>query len=166
VNGVLFIISIGSFLWILIESTVYRNNLLVGLQEPLSSNKCPPLINQDCRWAQWVPGAYLQTGWLQFSLTHNLRGYSNALRVCPIWDGGVQDHSFLFSKSEAKQAAVAHHHFVAREYCVFLFVSFQIMREHAMLKDRFISRVACVLVFNNLMVVVSFMRRIPVTSMN
>ena len=81
-------------------------------------------MNEVGRWVQWVPGAYPQPRDCRFELTHSLRVSSNDLRVCPIRDGGVQNHSFLFRDSEGKRAAVAHRRFVAWEYCVFLLVSF------------------------------------------
>ena len=82
---------------------------------------------------------------------------SNALRVYPIRDGGVQKHILLFSENQDKRAVVAHCHFVAWKYCIFFLVSFSITptRMHAMLKDRFVSRVGCILVLTNMMSIVS-----------
>ena len=81
---------------------------------------------------------------------------SNALRVCPIWDGGVQKYNLLIGENQDKRAVVAYHHFVTWEYCVFFLVSFCITltRMHAMLNYHFVSRVGCILVLTNMMVIV------------
>ena len=86
--------------------------------------------------------------------------FSNAFRIFSIRIGAVQNHSFLFCQNPAKRAAVARRHFVAWEYHVFLRVSSfhqTYCRADAMVRI-FLPRVGCVLVFNNLMVVVSLPR--------
>ena len=155
VNGVLFVTSIGIFFWIMIKNTLHRSPIKPDPQQVLK-NTCPPLP-EGSRWALWAPGASLQPVILQFYLTHKLRIFrSDALRVCPIRDGGAQNHILLFGKNQAKRAAVTHRHFVAWKYHIFLRVSSLYDADHAYgkLKIRFISRVACVLVLNNLMVAV------------
>jgi hypothetical protein len=49
VNGVLFIISIGIFLFILIDNTLH-------VPENTPGDGCPTV--KGGRWAQWLPGAY------------------------------------------------------------------------------------------------------------
>ena len=79
---------------------------------------------------------------------------SNTFRICSIRFGGIQNHYLLFRQNYVKRAEVTHYHFIAWEYCVFLRVSFYIILLYEMSKV-LLPRVACVLVFNNLMVIVS-----------
>ena len=50
-NGVLFVISIGMFLWITVKNTLQA----IGRQP--SNSRCGSLKG-DTRWAQWLPGAF------------------------------------------------------------------------------------------------------------
>ena len=169
-NGILFVISIGVFLWILIDNVLHPHPHGPPENIPISStipDNPPPLPKKSCpstsggpRWAQWVPRAYQQTN--PFICNSNLTlciCLSNALWVYPIRDGSVQNRSFLIGENEAKRAMVAHRHFIAWKYRIFLRVRF-----YTMLTDGwtwlwnsffFLTRVGCVLVFNNLMVFVS-----------
>jgi len=52
-NGILFIISIGLFLWVMIVNAIHRHSLIAGLVAlPLIG--CP-VVNGGSRWALWVP---------------------------------------------------------------------------------------------------------------
>jgi hypothetical protein len=50
VNGILFVISIGTFLFILIDNTL-------DVTENTPGGACPTFKGGG-RWAQWLPGAY------------------------------------------------------------------------------------------------------------
>ena len=83
VNGVLFIISIGVFLWILIANVLHPHPHVPLGNIPLSSaipDNLPPPPKDTCpsttggpRWAQWVPRAYQQTKHLSTILLNPLR---------------------------------------------------------------------------------------------
>lgn len=126
VNGVLFIISIGIFLWIMIDNALRAHPPPLPQKMPHHPPTPgnipgpPPSLNRGCinvksggnRWAHWLPGVSQTTGYDTWS-KHDLRCFrSNVLRVCAIRDGGVQSCSLLFRKNQAKWAAVAYRHFV------------------------------------------------------
>ena len=55
-NGILFLGSIGSFLWIMVHNYVRRRAMIAGVMHlPLPG--CPS-INGGIQWAQWVPGTF------------------------------------------------------------------------------------------------------------
>jgi hypothetical protein len=57
VNGTLFVISIGFFLWIKVE------NALHAIGHRPRRGIC---ATRDTRWAQWVPGTFSAIWYLQF----------------------------------------------------------------------------------------------------
>ena len=59
VNGVMFLASIGTFLWILIHNAMGRSAVIAdAIHLPLPG--CPS-IHTGIEWAQWVPGAFHAT---------------------------------------------------------------------------------------------------------
>jgi len=103
VNGVLFIMSIGIFLFILIDNTLH-------VTENTPDGACPTFKGGG-RWALWLPGAYQPFITCNFSNISHF--FSNALRIFSIRVGAVQNHSLLFCQNQSKRAAVARRHFVA-----------------------------------------------------
>ncbi|PPQ92205.1 hypothetical protein CVT25_008979 [Psilocybe cyanescens] len=56
INIVLFIISVGLFLWIMIVNAIQRKVMIDGLRQ-LPPRGCPS-INGGSQWALWMPGAH------------------------------------------------------------------------------------------------------------
>jgi hypothetical protein len=55
-NGILFLASIGNFLWIMVYNFERRRTLIAGsIHLPLPG--CPS-INGGIQWAQWIPGTF------------------------------------------------------------------------------------------------------------
>ena len=129
VNGVLFTISIGIFLWIVIYNALQVHPPPPGAQHmphhpaipggippppppsPPPHHGCITVKTGGNRWAHWLPGASQPPVMIYVKKLPSCFA-SNILRVCAIRDGGVQNRSLLFRKNQAKWPAVTDRHFV------------------------------------------------------
>jgi hypothetical protein len=76
-NGILFIISIGLFLWVLVINANHRNSLIGGLVKlPLIG--CPA-VNGGSQWALWVPATVYEFILFGFAVSKSI--VSNTSRV-------------------------------------------------------------------------------------
>lgn len=77
-NGILFLGSIGSFLWIMVYNFLRRRDLIAGAMHlPLPG--CPS-INGGTQWAQWVPAAVFEGVLLCFAVYKTFKTFSDYLR--------------------------------------------------------------------------------------
>ncbi|KAF8963229.1 hypothetical protein BDZ97DRAFT_1821153 [Flammula alnicola] len=66
-NGVLFLTSIGLFLWLVIVNAVRRSNVLRGSIAKLPLPGCPT-VNGGTEWAQWIPATAFEGVLFGFAL--------------------------------------------------------------------------------------------------
>ncbi|EDR08587.1 uncharacterized protein LACBIDRAFT_296897 [Laccaria bicolor S238N-H82] len=77
-NGILFLGSIGSFLWIMVHNFLRRRALIAGAMHlPLPG--CPS-INGGIQWAQWVPATVFEGVLLCFALYKTYKTCSDHIR--------------------------------------------------------------------------------------
>jgi len=79
VNGVLFVISIGLFTWIMVE------NALHAIGPRPSRGRC---ASGDRRWAQWVPGAFFTTPVL-FTILHRVNAWPWVISAVTLFEFGL-----------------------------------------------------------------------------
>ena len=78
-NGVLFVISIGLFTWIMVE------NALHAIGPRPSRGRC---ASGDRRWAQWVPGAFFTTPVL-FTILHRVNAWPWVISAVTLFEFGL-----------------------------------------------------------------------------
>ncbi|KIM39377.1 hypothetical protein M413DRAFT_74975 [Hebeloma cylindrosporum] len=78
-NGVLFIISIGLFLWVMVVNAKHRNTMIAELVElPLIG--CP-VVNGGSQWALWVPATVYEFILFGFAVYKNIVSSSARIKL-------------------------------------------------------------------------------------